>query len=80
LVVLAVVEFYPLLNGIELSITDASGNFSTANYAQMLSDSAFYTAIEVSVGYSLGSTGACILIGLALTFLVIQRVRGRSVF
>jgi len=77
---LAVVEFYPLLTGIDLSLTDANGNFSTTNYAQMLSDPAFYTAIEVSVGYSIGSTVLCLGVGLGLTFLVRQRVRGRSVF
>ncbi len=80
LVVLAVVEFYPLLSGINLSLTDANGSFSTANYAQMLSDPAFYTAIEVSLGYSIGSTIVCLIIGLTLTFLVTLKVRGRTVF
>ncbi len=78
--VLAVVEFYPLLSGINLSLTDANGNFSLANYAQMLNDPAFYTAIEVSLGYSIGSTAVCLAIGLTLAFLVTQRARGRSVF
>jgi ABC-type sugar transport system permease subunit len=80
LVVLATVEFYPLLSGISLSLTDANGNFSLANYAQMVSDPAFYKAIEISIGYAIGSTLACIAIGLSLTFLVTQRVRGRSAF
>jgi multiple sugar transport system permease protein len=80
IVVLVVVEFYPLLVGVNLSLTDANGNFSLANYFQMVSDPAFFTAIEVSLGYSIGSTIACLLIGLTLTFLVTQRVRGRSVF
>lgn len=78
--VLAVVEFYPLLYGINLSLTDANGGFSVANYAQMFSDPAFFTAIEVSLVYSIGSTFVCVLIGLTLTFLVTQRVRGRSAF
>jgi ABC-type sugar transport system permease subunit len=78
--VLAAVEFYPLLDGINLSLTDVNGNFSTANYAQMLADPAFYTAIEVSLAYSVGSTILCMIVGLTLTFLVTQRVRGRSVF
>lgn len=80
LLVLAVVEFYPLLDGISLSVTDASGSLSTVNYAQMLGDPAFYKAIEVSLGYSIASTILCVLIGLSLAFLVTQRVRGRSVF
>ena len=80
LLVLAVIEFYPLLVGINLSLTDASGGFSLASYVQMVSDPAFYTAIEVSLLYSIGSTIACVIIGLTLTFLVTQRVRGRSTF
>ncbi len=79
IVVLAVVEFYPLLNGISLSLSDANGNLSLANYLQMVSDPAFYTAIEVSLGYSVGSTITCLVFGLALAFLVTQRVRGRSI-
>ncbi|MDA4118932.1 MAG: hypothetical protein OK455_11395, partial [Thaumarchaeota archaeon] len=78
--VLAVVEFYPLLDGINLSLTNATGSFSLANYDQMLSDPSFYTAIGVSLLYAVGSTAVCLLIGLALTFLVTQRTRGRGVF
>lgn len=78
--VLAVVEFYPLVNGINLSLTDANGNFSLANYSQMVTDPAFWTAIEVSLAYSIGSTALVLVIGLSLTFLVTQRVRGRGVF
>ncbi len=78
--VLAVVEFYPLLEGINFSLTNASGNLSLTNYDQMLTDSAFWTALLVSLGYSIGSTVLCIFIGLALTFLVTQKVRGRSFF
>lgn len=78
--VLAVVEFYPLVKGIILSFTGANGAFSLANYGSMLGQSAFYNAIVVSMLYSLGSTSMCIIIGLALTFLVTQKVRGRGVF
>lgn len=78
--VLAVVEFYPLLSGISLSLTDANGNFSVANYAEMLSDPAFFTAIGVSLLYSVWSTALCLVIGFTLTFLVTQRVRGRGFF
>ena len=77
---MAVVEFYPLLDGIRLSLTDANGNLSFADYALMLGDSAFYSAIGVSLLYSVGSTALCVLVGLTLTFLVTQRVRGRTVF
>jgi multiple sugar transport system permease protein len=78
--VLVVVEFYPLIDGIRLSLTGASGNLSFANYGQMLNDPAFFSAIGVSVGYAMGSTALCLVIGLTLTFLVTQSVRGRSIF
>jgi ABC-type sugar transport system permease subunit len=78
--VLAVVEFYPLLDGIGLSLTGANGNISLATYAQMLGDPAFFSAIGVSLLYTVGSTAVCLVLGLALTFLVTQRVRGRSAF
>jgi multiple sugar transport system permease protein len=80
LAVLAVVEFYPLLDGIRYSLTDTAGNFSLANYSQLLSDSDFWSAVVVSVAYTLGSTALCVLIGLGLTFLITQRIRGQSVF
>lgn len=78
--VLALIEFYPLLDGIKYSLTDASGGFSFTNYSQMLGDSAFWSAIGVSVTYTIGSTALCLVLGLALTFLVTQRVRGRGLF
>ncbi len=78
---MAVVEFYPLLDGINLSLTAANGSFSFANYSKMLTDSAFWSAVIVSLAYTIGSTALCLVIGLALTFLVTQRgVRGRSFF
>jgi multiple sugar transport system permease protein len=80
LAVLAYVEFYPLLDGINLSLMATTGGYSLANYTQMLSDSAFWSAILVSVTYTVGSTALCLVLGLALTFLVTQKVRGRGFF
>jgi ABC-type sugar transport system permease subunit len=78
--VLALVEFYPLLDGIRLSLTGSSGSLSLSNYAQALTDRAFWSAVGVSLLYTAGSTVVCIAIGLALTFLVTQKVRGRGFF
>ena len=77
---MALVEFYPLLDGIKYSLTNSSGGFSLSNYSQMLTDSAFWSAIGVSLAYTIGSTALCLVLGLALTFLVTQRVRGRGFF
>jgi multiple sugar transport system permease protein len=79
-VVLAVVEFFPLIVGISLSVTGASGGLTIANYALMLTDSSFWLAVFVSVLYTVGSTALCLAIGLILAFLVTQRVRGRGIF
>ena len=79
-ILLAVIEFYPVIVGVDLSLTNAAGQFSFGNYVQMVNDPALYTAIEVSLSYSIISTVLCVLIGLGLTFLVTQKVRGRSVF
>ena len=78
--VLALVEFYPLVEGIKLSLTGSSGGFSFSNYQDMLTDAAFWSAVGVSLAYTAGSTALCVAIGLGLTFLVTQRVRGRSYF
>lgn len=80
--ILAWVEFVPLLYGIRLSFLNGglSGSFTVTNYASMVTDSAFWSALIVSLAYTGGSTALCIVIGLALTFLVSQRVRGRSFF
>ena len=80
LAVLGIIEFYPLLDGISLSLQNANGQLSLSNYALMLSDPAFYNAIEISLFYSVGSSLVCIAIGLGLAFLVTQKVRGRSFF
>jgi ABC-type sugar transport system permease subunit len=78
--ILAVVEFYPLLDGINLSLMNSSGSFSFTNYTTMLTDTAFWSAVVVSLMYTIGSTGLCIVIGLTLTFLLTQGIRGRSFF
>ena len=78
--VLVVVEFYPLLDGIVLSFTGANGNASISNYSTMVGDPAFFSAIGVPLIYSVGSTALCVVIGLALSFLVTQRVKGKGIF
>jgi ABC-type sugar transport system permease subunit len=78
--ILALVEFYPLVEGIKLSLTASNGGVSLSNYQEMLTDGAFWSAVIVSLAYTAGSTVLCIGIGLGLTFLVTQQVRGRSYF
>jgi len=78
--VLSVVEFYPLLYGVYLSLTGPSGGLTSGNYSQLLENRDFWNSVAVSLTYSTMSTAIAIGIGLGLTFLVTQQVRGRSVF
>lgn len=78
--ILTLVEFYPLLDGIKYSFTNTNGAFSLINYSTMLSDYAFWNSVIVSLAYMAGSTALCVAIGLVLTFLVTQNVRGRGYF
>ena len=78
--VLSVVEFYPLLYGVYLSITGPNGGLTSGNYSQLLANRDFWNSVAVSLTYSTMSTAIAIGIGLGLTYLVTQQVRGRSVF
>jgi ABC-type sugar transport system permease subunit len=76
--VLSVVGLYPLLYGIYLSLTGPSGSATLANYSQMVSDGDFWSALAVSLTYSVLSTILAFCLGLALTFLVLQATRRRG--
>lgn len=78
--VLSVVEFYPLLYGAYLSLTGPQGGLTLNNYSQMVADRNFWNSVAVSLTYSTLSTTMAIAIGLGLTFLATQEVRGRRVY
>ncbi len=77
-VVLSVVEFYPLLYGVYLSLTGPNGSATLANYSQMVSDGDFWNSVVVSLTISALSTILAFCLGLALTFLVLQATRWRG--
>lgn len=78
--VLAVVEFYPLLYSVHLSLTTSSGAFTGIYYWTMLTNSAFWNSVIVSLVFATASTIMALGIGLGLAFLVTQEFRGRSWF
>ena len=78
--VLSVVEFYPLLYGIYLSLTGPNGGVTPNNYLAMVTDKNFWNSVAVSLTYSTLSTGIAVAIGLGLTYLMSQEVRGRRVY
>ena len=78
-VVLSVVEFYPLLYGVYLSLT-GSGRERYAG--QLLADGLngdFWNSVGVSLTISVLSTILVFCLGLALTFLVLQATRWRGI-
>jgi ABC-type sugar transport system permease subunit len=79
-VVLSVVEFYPLLYSLYLSLTSQGGGFTLGNYYQMLVDRDFWTALVTSLSFTIVSTALAVGIGLGLTYLVKQEFRGRGAF
>ena len=76
--VIGLVEVYPLAMSAYLSFTNTSGSFDTVNYSTMVSDPAFWGALNVSLFYSLASTIIVVGIGLGLTYLLTQKLRGRG--
>jgi len=77
-VVLSVVEFYPLLYGVYLSLTGPNGSATLANYSHMVSDGDFWNSFAVSLTISALSTILAFCFGLALTFLILQATRWRG--
>jgi ABC-type sugar transport system permease subunit len=78
--VLSAIEFYPLVYSLYLSLTGPGGALSAANYAQMVTDGDFWSAVAVSLTFSVLSTAMAVAIGLGLTFLLVQKARGRGWF
>ncbi len=84
LVALAAVSFYPILNGIWLSltntslITNASAFVGVANYATLFNDGDFWNAWIHTVMFTAVSTGLETIIGLAMALLLYETFTGRS--
>jgi multiple sugar transport system permease protein len=78
LCVLAVIEFYPLMYGLYLSLTGANEGATLANYSTLLSDGDFWSSVAVSLEISVLGTLLEFCLGLALAFLVLQAARGRQ--
>jgi ABC-type sugar transport system permease subunit len=75
--VVGLVVIYPLLTSVYLSFTKLNGTPSLSNFGALASDSAFWSALNVSLFYSLGSTIAAVGIGLGLTYILTQQFRGK---
>ncbi len=78
--VVSLVEFYPIVMSAYLSLTNLNGVPGFSNYVAMVSTPTFWNALNISLLYSLSSTIIAVAIGLGLTFILTQELRGKGVF
>jgi multiple sugar transport system permease protein len=69
---------YPVILSTYISLTTVAGQPSLANYAAMVSTSTFWNALNISLLYSLTSTIVAVAIGIGLTFILTQELRGKG--
>jgi multiple sugar transport system permease protein len=79
LAVIGLVEIYPLVMSAYLSFTNLSGVPIAGNFVALGTDPAFFAALNVSLFYSLSSTIIAVAIGLGLTYILTQQIRGKRV-
>lgn len=80
---LGVVEIYPLILTVELSVTNygQGGAFvGASNYIRIFSDPAFWGSLSTSLLYSTGSTIVSLILGIMLAFLLTQVRRRKGTF
>lgn len=82
--VLGLVVVYPLLKAVGLSLTEtsllrpAAGEpVGAANYARLLTDPAFWSALRTTAVWTVGSVAISYLVGLALALALNESFRGR---
>ncbi|HVC26614.1 MAG TPA: sugar ABC transporter permease [Nitrososphaerales archaeon] len=75
---IGLVAVYPLVMSLYLSLTTANGTPTLANFASMLSTPTFFNTLNISLLYSLTSTILAVGIGLGLTFILTQELRGKG--
>ncbi len=82
---LASVSFYPIINGLYLSLTNRSlitqdNDFiGIANYVQLFNDPAFWNAWRHTIWFTLASTVLETLIGLGMALILCEAFSGRGI-
>lgn len=86
LAVMLLVGAYPVLSSIYLSMTNLSALrpqpefVGLQNYAIVLSDSNFWNSVGVTIFYVLATVSAQFIVGLFLTLLLFNEIKGRRFF
>jgi multiple sugar transport system permease protein len=78
--VIGLVEIFPLIMSLYISLTNINGAPDLGNYVTMFTTTTFWNALNISLLYSLSSTIIAVAIGLGLTFILTQEMRGKGVF
>jgi len=83
LAVLLALSIYPLIYSITISLhqeTAAGGTWGLGNFARLLSDNFFLTALGHTFIYAIAALTCEFLLGLGLALLLNNQIRGRGVF
>jgi len=78
--VLLALTIYPLIYSVKISLQGESGNWTLQNFARLLNDQFFLSALAHTVAYAAIALTFEFLIGLALALLLDMQMRGRSIF
>lgn len=84
LILLVVFVVYPLIYGVQLSLTNWNGYSPTykyvglANYQKMIHDKMFYTALKNTLIYGFGSTALQTILGILYALLLQKKFPGQT--
>src|SRR6185436_3220714 len=78
--VLLALTIYPLIYSVKISLQGQSGNWTLQNFARLLNDQFFLSALAHTVVYAAIALTFEFLIGLGLALLLDTQMRGRSIF
>jgi multiple sugar transport system permease protein len=78
--VLLALTIYPLIYSIRISLQSETGNWTLQNFARLIADRFFLSALGHTVVYAAVALTFEFLIGLALALLLDTQMRGRRIF
>src|SRR4029434_4111669 len=78
--VLLALTIYPLIYAIKISLQGEAGNWTLQNFARLIADRFFLSALAHTFVYAAIALTCEFLIGLALALLLNSQMRGRAVF
>jgi len=80
MVVLLALSIYPMIYSVKVSITDAAGAFTLANFTRLFHDRVFGAATLQTIVLTIAALGIEFVLGMALALLIDSLARARAVF